>query len=186
VFSINIPLQSWERRDAMVLHKEMLRNGGNMKKLLKRIRENKKGFSLVELIVVIAIMAILVGVLGVTFIPYIEKSREGVDIDTLGKVKSVVEPAILSDEKGCAPGVYTLAQLEEKYPIITESLPNSTAAKCTCAKDLTLKVCVEADGDIVVYYDSASDSVDAFAGTKDEKVLSTSGAQPAIPAAPAP
>jgi type IV pilus assembly protein PilA len=41
---------------------------------------NNKGFSLVELIIVIAIMAILVGVVGTQVIPYLEKSRQGKDM----------------------------------------------------------------------------------------------------------
>lgn len=47
------------------------------------VRSNNKGFSLVELIVVIAIMAVLVGVLAPAFIRYVEKAREGTDIQNL-------------------------------------------------------------------------------------------------------
>ena len=44
---------------------------------------NNKGFSLVELIIVIAIMAILVGVVGAQVIPYLERSREGKDLQII-------------------------------------------------------------------------------------------------------
>lgn len=47
------------------------------------VRSNNKGFSLVELIVVIAIMAVLVGVLAPAFIRYVEKAREGTDLQNL-------------------------------------------------------------------------------------------------------
>ena len=144
-----------------------------MKKLLKRFKESKKGFSLVELIVVIAIMAILVGVLGVTFIPYIEKSREGVDIDTLGKIKSVVEPALLTAEDVSAyEGKATeLSTLTTAFPIIGESLPNSTAPKCNCIADDAKVYVYLNDNQITVFYSEDGDKV--FAGTKDGMLLST-------------
>lgn len=55
------------------------------------VKMNNKGFSLVELIVVIAIMAVLVGVLAPMFIRYVEKAREGTDINNLDSCVSSVE-----------------------------------------------------------------------------------------------
>ena len=45
----------------------------------KEMKENNKGFSLVELIIVIAIMAVLVGVLAPQFIKYVESSKQSTD-----------------------------------------------------------------------------------------------------------
>ena len=55
-----------------------------MKKVIKnylaKLQENdKKGFSLVELIIVMAIMAILVGIVASQVLPYMEKSRQSKD-----------------------------------------------------------------------------------------------------------
>lgn len=148
-----------------------------MKKLLKRFKESKKGFSLVELIVVIAIMAILVGVLGVTFIPYIERSREGVDIDTLGKVKSVVEPAVLTDESilNHTKMGYKLSTVEARYKIVAESLPD-VESKCQCEDDLECYIYINEDGTVEAYF-SADDGKTAFEGTKSGDALAT-GALP--------
>lgn len=44
---------------------------------------DKRGFSLIELIIVIAIMAVLVGVLAPMFVMYVESSRESVDIQNM-------------------------------------------------------------------------------------------------------
>jgi len=66
--------------------------------MFKNLKKNKKGFSLVELIVVIAIMAVLVGVLAPTLLTNIEKSRESKDIQVLDSVASAVQMA-LADEK---------------------------------------------------------------------------------------
>ncbi|MDD6186634.1 MAG: type II secretion system protein [Oscillospiraceae bacterium] len=54
---------------------------------------NKKGFSLVELIVVVAIMAVLVGVLAPSLLRYVEKTRVQKDASA---VSEVVEAARLS------------------------------------------------------------------------------------------
>ncbi len=151
-----------------------------MKKLLKRFKENKKGFSLVELIVVIAIMAILVGVLGVTFIPYIERSREGNDIDALGKVKSVVDPVMLTDENlsTYAGKSYAIDDVAKKFKIVKESLPTSVTADCTCSKDkpLACYVYVNEDGTVIAYF-SADAGKNAFKATKTDTALAT-GALP--------
>ena len=62
-----------------------------MKKVIKnylaKLQENdKKGFSLVELIIVMAIMAILVGVVASQVLPYMEKSRQSKDQQILSSL----------------------------------------------------------------------------------------------------
>lgn len=54
----------------------------------------KKGFSLVELIIVMAIMAILVGVVASQVIPYMEKSRQSKDQQVLSEVNTALVSAI--------------------------------------------------------------------------------------------
>lgn len=62
-----------------------------MKNLMKKIRKNNKGFTLVELIIVIAVIAILTAVAAPQYIKYVERSRQGVDASTLQEVKHIVE-----------------------------------------------------------------------------------------------
>ncbi|MCI7062910.1 MAG: prepilin-type N-terminal cleavage/methylation domain-containing protein [Lachnospiraceae bacterium] len=62
-----------------------------MKKVIKnylaKLQENdKKGFSLVELIIVMAIMAILVGVVASQVLPYMDKSRQSKDQQVLSSI----------------------------------------------------------------------------------------------------
>ncbi|MCR5151492.1 MAG: type II secretion system GspH family protein [Clostridiales bacterium] len=47
-----------------------------LKAKLDQVRKNKKGFSLVELIIVIAIMVALIAVLAPAYIKYVQKSRD--------------------------------------------------------------------------------------------------------------
>lgn len=62
-----------------------------MKNLMKKIRKNNKGFTLVELIIVIAIIAVLSAVAAPQYIKYVERSRQGVDASTLEEIRHAVE-----------------------------------------------------------------------------------------------
>lgn len=59
--------------------------------------KNRKGFSLVELIVVIAIMAVLVGILAPTLITYVEKSRIKKDDSAVEELRSAVNVSLNED-----------------------------------------------------------------------------------------
>ncbi len=54
-------------------------------------KTNKKGFTLIELIIVVAIMAILVALLAPNVLKYLEKSRVGKDISALDSVHTAVK-----------------------------------------------------------------------------------------------
>ncbi|MDO4188189.1 MAG: prepilin-type N-terminal cleavage/methylation domain-containing protein [Lachnospiraceae bacterium] len=58
------------------------------------MKNDNKGFSLIELIVVIAIMAILVGVLAPQFIKYVESSRQSTDIQNAAAIRSAIEVGV--------------------------------------------------------------------------------------------
>ena len=60
--------------------------------------KNKKGFSLVELIVVIAIMAVLVGILAPTLIGYVEKSRTSKDESAIDELENAIELAVAEED----------------------------------------------------------------------------------------
>ena len=62
--------------------------------------KNKKGFTLIELIIVVAIMAVLVALLAPNVLKYLEKSKVGKDINTLDSVRLAIE-AELMDEDLC-------------------------------------------------------------------------------------
>ena len=66
-------------------------------------KTNKKGFTLIELIIVVAIMAVLVALLAPNVMKYLEKSKVGKDINSLDGVRLTVE-AEITDEQ-----LYTLS-----------------------------------------------------------------------------
>ena len=61
------------------------------------MKQNNKGFSLLELIVSIAIMAVLSGMLAPQFFQYIERARETRDMQTLHVVYTAVQAALSDD-----------------------------------------------------------------------------------------
>lgn len=62
------------------------------------VRENKKGFSLVELIVVIAIMAVMVAVLAPSLLQYVERSRAQKDDSAMSEAANAVQLALARQE----------------------------------------------------------------------------------------
>ena len=64
-----------------------------MKKISK-FKEDRSGFSLIELIIVIAIMAILVALLAPQYLRYVEKSKQGKDYEVAGVVQHAITVAM--------------------------------------------------------------------------------------------
>lgn len=69
-----------------------------MMKLLRKLRNSKRGFSLVELIVVIAIMAVIAAVLVPSLLMHVEESRAEKDIKTTDEVVTAVELALADQD----------------------------------------------------------------------------------------
>ena len=59
------------------------------------MKNDNKGFSLIELIVVIAIMAILVGVMAPNVLKYVEQSRVAADTQVIETVRTAVITSLL-------------------------------------------------------------------------------------------
>ena len=63
----------------------------------ENIKENMKGFSLVELVIVIAIMAILVALLAPQYIKYVEKAKITTDEELIDNVQHVITMAVTDE-----------------------------------------------------------------------------------------
>lgn len=66
--------------------------------MLKRAKENKKGFTLAELLIVVAIIAVLVAISIPIFTSQLEKSREAVDLANIRAAYAEVMTAALTED----------------------------------------------------------------------------------------
>ena len=58
---------------------------------MNKIKNNNKGFTLVELIVVIAVLAVITVVAAPQYLSYVEKARIGTDENALAEIAHVAE-----------------------------------------------------------------------------------------------
>ena len=121
-----------------------------MKKVIKnylaKLQENdKKGFSLVELIIVMAIMAILVGVVASQVIPYMEKSRQSKDQQQISNLATSMVSAIAQD------GTFDLATEAATADITFELSKANLSSNTTPTIETTFaELCGQSDTDAVV------------------------------------
>ena len=66
--------------------------------MFKKAKENKKGFTLAELLIVVAIIAVLVAISIPIFTSQLEKSREAVDLANLRSAYAECSTAVLTGE----------------------------------------------------------------------------------------
>lgn len=77
--------------------------------LMKRSKEDNRGFSLIELVVVMVIMAMLVGIAGIYIFPYIRKSKEQRDVQKISAYcTDAVNAYASSAEKLDEKKIYTI------------------------------------------------------------------------------
>ena len=153
-----------------------------MKKVIKnylaKLQENdKKGFSLVELIIVMAIMAILVGIVASQVLPYMEKSRQSKDqqvlsgycTDLVSAIAQSTEPvADITDEditsltSGATDAnlkkfAGTFVGLQNDVAITTASLSAKLKSKAASKGQYVVKFGYSSgDGKVKVYIDGLS------------------------------
>ena len=70
-----------------------------MKDMIKRIREEREGFTLAELLIVVAIIAVLVAIAIPVFNSQLEKSREAVDESNIRAAYAECTASALTGEK---------------------------------------------------------------------------------------
>ena len=129
---------------------------------------NKKGFSLVELIIVIAIMAILVGVMAPQLIKYIEKTNESSDTQLCDTIRSALttaamDPDIVKDGHGPNMGGTTVASVcsDSTYKTAVEEILGVSVAnlgsqlKSKAGKSAGLHVSITGSNAITVYCNSS-------------------------------
>lgn len=67
--------------------------------MLKKLKKNKKGFTLAELLIVVAIIGVLVAISIPIFTSQLEKAREAVDMANIRSAYAEVSADVLTDPK---------------------------------------------------------------------------------------
>ncbi len=83
-----------------------------MKSLLKKVRKDKKGFTLAELLVVVAIIGVLVAISIPIFTAQLEKSREAVDMANIRAAYAEIAAEALTDDTNAHSTTVNFKQTE--------------------------------------------------------------------------
>lgn len=101
-----------------------------MKGLIKRVRENKKGFTLAELLVVVAIVGILVAISIPVFTAQLSKARKATNQANLRAAKAAAVAEYLTQEDDAAEKTYNYDLTTGE---VNEVAGNTTQATSTVA-----------------------------------------------------
>lgn len=109
-----------------------------MKKLL-----NKKGFTLMEMLIVVAIIVILVAIAIPTFTGQMEKTRETADKANERNAKAAAVTKDLTD--GLAAGTY---YFDAEAGTVVTGVPTTKYGQATAHKNKVIKIVVDANKNI--------------------------------------
>lgn len=144
---------------------------------------NKKGFTLIEMLVVIAIIAVLVSIIIPTVTSATDKAGAATNAANLRSIKAEVVTAILTNDDA----VYTMTKdaTTGKVTSITCTKALPEAKKCgVVTKDAVLSVGINGD-DVGVYFvqDNKTYSIDSFAKMAEGEDLAPASTVIGTPAA---
>ena len=86
-----------------------------LNKAIKKAKENKKGFTLAELLIVVAIIAVLVAISIPIFNAQLEKSREATDMANIRAAYAEVAADALTDPDNNHTATVSLKQTQAKW-----------------------------------------------------------------------
>ena len=127
-----------------------------MKGLIKKVRENKKGFTLAELLVVVAIVGILVAISIPVFTAQLSKARKATNQANLRAAKAAAVAQYMTDEME----KNDTAEVMYDYDLATGTVKSITST----TEGVTAKVIGDEDGN--VQYKVINVKVKPQSGTK--------------------
>lgn len=128
--------------------------------LRKALNKKKKGFTLIELIIVIAIIAILAAVALPKFMEMRENANVKADIATAKNLNTVVS-ALVADNKISTNQTINLSS-GGGNATITGKLQDTPVYKASAGKGKDVIVKIDLNGDVSVYYNSASSTTEIY------------------------
>lgn len=137
--------------------------------MLKRIRKNKKGFTLAELLIVVAIIGVLVAISIPIFSAQLEKAREATDQANIRNAYAEVTAACLADNK-------TASDETNKTDQIGAITYKDGTYSCTVTATQSHRDKWESGSDVTIGGQKVTAAASwTISGTKDGNVKITSG-----------
>lgn len=124
-----------------------------LNKAIKKAKENKKGFTLAELLIVVAIIAVLVAISIPIFTSQLEKSRESTDAANLRAAYATAAAKVLDSEKGVAAGPVVMTQTDAGFKTDVKDSTIGTvvlSSLTTAKKNDSYYVNVGTDGTVTI------------------------------------
>lgn len=128
---------------------------------MNTVKNNRRAFTLVELIAVIVVLAILAGVAIPKYFDYTDRARTSSVLGTVGNVRSALASYMANQSVSGTPAYPTATQLGTTGTVMQDALPrnpynNSNAIRTTTtASDATSRTVSGTEG-WVYYVDNAS------------------------------
>ena len=108
--------------------------------MLKKIRKNKKGFTLAELLIVVAIIGVLVAISIPIFTSQLEKAREATDAANIRAAYAEVQTAALEDDTANETKDVALKQTENGWQSSIKDIGGIDVSKLEVVKGKTVEV----------------------------------------------
>ena len=121
------------------------------------MKNNRKGFTLAELLIVVAIIAVLVAVAIPVFTAQLEKSREATDVANLRSAYGEAIAKYMDNPENATSATYKVQQRDKGWQKedIASSLPGELSSAANSLKELTsgtfsVKVTAKGNGDVEI------------------------------------
>ncbi len=131
-----------------------------LNRAIKKVKENKKGFTLAELLIVVAIIAVLVAIAIPIFNSQLEKSRDAVDAANVRSAYAEAAAAYLTETDGTAATyAYKLEgkSTDAKWSQTDKTTMEIAGVNVTMIKDAkSVKVAFATDGTYTITMDTTA------------------------------
>ena len=119
--------------------------------MLKKAKENKKGFTLAELLIVVAIIAVLVAISIPIFTSQLEKSREAVDLANIRAAYAEVSAEVLSGDNITYFKTVSITQTDDAdWEIDATNVAGENLSSLKVKKGSTVYVSVAPNGTVTI------------------------------------